>query len=70
MKKCIYCGKEIHDVSVIDFCHVCGVGVFGEKMFKTIVKNMEDARENGDLMNVSEMEIKNSPSDEFEKRFQ
>jgi len=49
MKKCIYCGREIPDESVIDFCERCGVGVWGEKMFKTILKNMEDAREKGDL---------------------
>lgn len=69
MKKCIYCSKEIPDSSVIDFCHVCGTGVFGEKMFKTIVKNMEDARENGDLMNTSPLKSENY-SGEFEKRFQ
>ncbi|HKL23794.1 MAG TPA: hypothetical protein VJ912_00490 [Candidatus Nanoarchaeia archaeon] len=49
MKKCIYCGREIPDESVIDFCQTCGVGVWGEKMFKTILKNMEDARDRGDL---------------------
>ena len=48
-KKCIYCNSEIHDESVIDFCERCGVGVWGEKMFKAIKKNMEDARENDDL---------------------
>lgn len=44
-KKCIYCKKEISDESVIDFCERCGVGVWGQKMFNTIVKNMEAARE-------------------------
>lgn len=48
-KKCIYCGAEISSSCVIDFCERCGVGVFGRKMFDTIVKNMEEARENGDL---------------------
>jgi len=50
VKKCIYCGGEVHDDSVIDFCRRCGVGVFGEKMFNAIVQNMEDARERGDLV--------------------
>ena len=48
-KKCIYCGAEISDSCVIDFCERCGVGVFGRKMFDTIVSNMENARANGDL---------------------
>jgi hypothetical protein len=51
-KKCIYCGSEIHQESVIDFCSRCGIGVWGEKMFNTIVQNMEDARDKGDLLNT------------------
>lgn len=50
-KKCIYCGTEILDESVIDFCEECGKGVWGDKMFETIVDNMNKARNNGDLMN-------------------
>jgi len=49
MKKCIYCGCGIKEESVIDFCEKCGKGVWGEKMFNTIVKNMEDARESGNI---------------------
>ncbi len=48
-KKCIYCSKEIAQESVIDFCERCGIGVWGEKMFNTILKNMEDAQEKGDI---------------------
>lgn len=59
-KRCIYCKSEISEESVIDFCNRCGVGVWGEKMFSTIVKNMEEARENNDLcrtnMNPEEVE--------------
>lgn len=51
VKKCIYCGTEISDNCVIDFCKRCGIGVWGEKMFNTIIQNMEDARERGDLLN-------------------
>ncbi len=49
MKKCIYCKCEIPDESVIDFCERCGKGAFGEKMFKTILENMERAEKKGDL---------------------
>ena len=52
-KKCIYCKKEISQESVIDFCSNCGIGVWGEKMFNTIVKNMEDARSKGDLVSTN-----------------
>ncbi|MBU0958889.1 MAG: hypothetical protein KKB31_02980 [Nanoarchaeota archaeon] len=53
VKKCIYCSVEVPDERVIDFCDKCGTGVWGDKMFKAIVQNMEDARERGDLRNSS-----------------
>tara|TARA_Y100000310_G_C20665993_1_gene807521 strand:- start:1359 stop:1586 length:228 start_codon:yes stop_codon:yes gene_type:complete len=49
MKKCLYCSCDVDDNSVIDFCEKCGLGVFGDRMLKTICKNMEEAREKGDL---------------------
>jgi len=48
-KRCIYCKGGIEDSSVIDFCKRCGVGVWGEKMFKAIVDSMEKARDTGNL---------------------
>lgn len=52
-KKCIYCKTEISDDCVIDFCERCGIQTFGKKMFDTIVKNMEDARDRGDLCHTN-----------------
>lgn len=48
-KKCIYCNIEINKDCVVDICEKCGKRAWGEKMFELIVKNMEDAREKGDL---------------------
>ena len=71
-KKCIYCSSEIPKESVIDFCKRCGVDVWGEKMFKTIVNNMENARSNGDLChdngNNDFSEIRNNPNINAELR--
>ncbi len=64
-KKCIYCGKEVHEDSVIDFCERCGVGVWGQKMFKTIVKNMEEAREKEDLVATNTIGLKKLETNKF-----
>lgn len=52
-RRCIYCKREVSDDSVIDFCSRCGIGVWGEKMFNAIVRNMEEARERGDLVSTN-----------------
>jgi len=49
MKKCVYCNKELNEESVIDVCESCGRGVWGERMFQAILKNMENARDSGNL---------------------
>jgi len=49
MKKCIYCGTELDNDCVIDFCDRCGISNFGAKVFRAIVENMQQARERGDL---------------------
>jgi len=49
VKKCLYCSTEVAEDSVLDVCTRCGEGVYGKKMFDTIIENMEKARDNGDL---------------------
>ena len=49
VKKCVYCKCELSEERVVDFCDVCGKGVFGEKMLDAIIQNMEYAKEKGDL---------------------
>jgi uncharacterized UBP type Zn finger protein len=48
-KKCIYCSIALEEREVIDVCRNCGLKVWGETMFSAIVKNMESAKEAGDL---------------------
>jgi len=66
--KCIYCGGEISDESVIDFCEKCGKNVWGEKMFNTIVRNMENARENNDLCNSNDFSKSTETLPQFESK--
>jgi hypothetical protein len=49
VKKCVYCSKELAEESVVDVCVACGRGVWGEKMFRAIRENMENARDSGNL---------------------
>jgi len=57
-KNCIYCKTTLEETSVVDVCHKCGLGVWGEKMFSAIIQNMENAREVGDLYQGSVSESK------------
>ena len=66
-KKCIYCSAEISESSVIDFCTKCGKGVWGEKMFNTIVRNMESARERGDLCHTDALTEPTRETENFGK---
>ena len=53
MKNCIYCKTKIADDFVVDVCKSCGLKVWGERMFNAIIKNMETARDAGDLFQGS-----------------
>ena len=59
VKKCIYCKKEIVNERVADICDRCGIGVWGEKMFKAIIFGMEKEKEKGnmELGRVGEIKI-------------
>ena len=52
-KRCVYCKNEIGDERAVDVCDRCGLHVWGDKMFKAIIQNMDKAKEKGDLMQGS-----------------
>ncbi len=45
----MYCGVELPEGTVFSVCPICGKKIWGEKMFNTIVKNMENAKKEGNL---------------------
>jgi hypothetical protein len=52
MKKCLYCGKEVSEDAVMDFCDNCGTKIWGPKMLATIKKNYGEAKDNDDLTHM------------------
>ena len=49
MRKCVYCGSDLHDDRSMEICDRCGEKVWGKKMFDAIKKTTNDARDKGNL---------------------
>lgn len=52
-KKCGFCKAQIIDERAFEVCDRCGHGIWGDKMFAAIKKNMDDANAKGDLFQGS-----------------
>lgn len=65
-KKCIYCLSEIDSNSVVDMCPRCMYKVWGEKMSKAIVENMEREKRKGNL-ELGEVSMSNNLSSQIKK---
>ena len=48
-KKCIYCKAQIDENSVLDVCARCGVGVWGEKMFREMTAQLQKCTDDGNF---------------------
>jgi RimJ/RimL family protein N-acetyltransferase len=67
-KKCIYCKCEISDDRALDVCDRCGYKVWGDRMFKAILNNMNDAMNRGDLPDNNLVDRKRDS--EIKKKFE
>ncbi len=53
VKKCGFCKGIIADERAFEVCDNCGLGIWGDRMFKAIRGNMENAKVKGDLFQGS-----------------
>ncbi len=49
VNKCGFCKVEIPDAQAFEVCEKCGHSIWGDKMYKAIVDNMQGAKTKGDL---------------------
>jgi len=53
VKKCGFCKSLIEENQAFEVCERCGHGIWGDKMFKAIKDNMQNAQVKGDLFQGS-----------------
>lgn len=53
VKKCVYCGRDIHDDRSMEICDICGEKVWGKKMFNAIKMQTDGARDKEDLCSTN-----------------
>lgn len=68
-KRCVYCKGDVPEDRAMDVCDRCGRGVWGEKMFKTILENTnsEKAKGNMELGRVSENVVQTSNAGDIQE---
>lgn len=66
MKKCFYCKVDIGKGSVVGMCYKCMYQIWGDKMSKAIISNMEKEKDKGNLElgRISELQRQESKIEE------
>lgn len=64
--KCFYCKVDIGEGSVVGMCYKCMYQIWGEKMSRAIISNMEKEKDKGNLElgRISELQRQESKIEE------